>query len=194
MFSRALRGALSRRRWASALTSRNGPLARATSPSDSALAANNSKMATGSGLDHSPCAHALYQPTDPDVASRTSAIQLCRRTAALAPGARKPSRRRAPPGTVTSSPPLASLRSIWSRTREKAGAASLAKTPPPVAKRRSARTRCSPRVLMPPELWTGPAIVERDEEVGARRAAGFEKALVGQIGAAVLHVDHRHAR
>ena len=34
----------------------------------------------------------------------------------------------------------------------KAGATSRASVPPPVAKRRSARTRCSPRVLMPAEL------------------------------------------
>ena len=41
-----------------------------------ALAVNSSNSATGSGLDHSPSSHALYQPTEPGVASRTSAIQL----------------------------------------------------------------------------------------------------------------------
>src|SRR5215213_3647370 len=194
MFARALPGALSRNRWASALINRNGPLARPTSPSGTALAENSSKIATGSGLDHSPSVHALYQPTDPEVARRTSAIQLARRTLALGRRVRKPSRRCSPPGSVTSSPPATSRRSISSSTFEIAGAARRASAPPPVAKRRSARTRCSPRVPMPPELWIHSAIVETDEEVRARRATGLEEALVGQISAAVLDVYHRHAR
>src|SRR4051794_19371449 len=37
-------------------------------------------------------------------------------------------------------------------------------------------------------------IVEPDEETGARRPAGFEEALVGQISAAALLIDHWHAR
>ena len=53
-----------------------GPLARAASPSVAALRMNRSNSGTGSGLVHSPRAQALYQPTDPEVASRTSARQL----------------------------------------------------------------------------------------------------------------------
>src|SRR5689334_25150159 len=98
MFCRALRGALSRRRCAIALTQRNGPLARPTSPSAAPLAEKDSNEVTGSGLDHSPNVHALNQPTDPEVARRTSASQLLRRTTALGPGARKPSRRFDPSG------------------------------------------------------------------------------------------------
>src|SRR5947199_8240523 len=100
MFWRAFLGALSRRRWASALIQRNGPLARPTSPSGTALAENSSNTATGSGLDHSPRAQALYQPTDPEVARRASASQLDSRTMTLGPFERKPTRRFSPPGSV----------------------------------------------------------------------------------------------
>ena len=70
-----------------ALSQRNGPLARPTLPSAIALTENNSNTATGSGLDHSPSVHALYQPTEPEVASRTNASQLESRTTALGPSA-----------------------------------------------------------------------------------------------------------
>src|SRR5947199_351788 len=105
MLARALRGALSRRRWASALIQRNGPLARPVSPSGTALAEKSSKIVTGSGLDHSPSVQALYHPTEPDVASRTSAIQPAICTAALGPGVRKPRRYLLPSGSDASSPP-----------------------------------------------------------------------------------------
>src|SRR5438270_3128237 len=108
MFCLALPGALSRSRCASALTQRNGPLARPTSPSATALAEKTSNTATGFGLDHSPSAQALYQPTDPEVARRTSASQLDNRTIALGPFERKPTRRFSPPGSVVSTPPQAS--------------------------------------------------------------------------------------
>src|SRR5216110_1415012 len=126
MFWRAFLGALSRRRWASALTQRNAPLARPTSPSGTALAENSSNTATGSGLDHSPRVHALYQPTEPEVARRTSASQLDSLTTAFGPFEWKPRRRFSPLGRVTSIPPQARRRSIWSRTLEKAGAVSRA--------------------------------------------------------------------
>src|SRR5947209_6611868 len=100
MLARALRGALSRRRWASAFIQRKTPLARPVSPSGTALAENSSKSATGSGLDHSFIVHALYQPTEPDVARRTSAIQLVICTTALGPGALKPRRCLPPSGSV----------------------------------------------------------------------------------------------
>ena len=48
------------------------------------------RLAPGSVLttdDHSPAAQALYQPTDPDAATLTSAFQLCSRTIATGPGA-----------------------------------------------------------------------------------------------------------
>src|SRR6478672_13818291 len=102
MFALAFRGALSRRRWASALIQRNGPLARPTSPNWTALAEKISKTATGLGLDHSPTAQALYHPTEPDAASRTSGSQLERRTTAFGPSARKPRRRIEPSGMVSS--------------------------------------------------------------------------------------------
>src|SRR3954449_427344 len=116
MLAGALRGALSRRRWASALIQRNGPLARPTSPSETALAENSSNTATGSGLDHSPRVQALYQPTDPEVARRASASQLDSRTTAFGAFARKPRRLFSPLGRVTSMPPQARRRWIWSRT------------------------------------------------------------------------------
>src|SRR4051794_27348201 len=194
MFSRALRGALSRSRWASALIQRNGPLARPTSPSATALAENSSKIGTGSGLDHSPSVHALYQPTEPELARRTKAIQLRMWTRAVAPGALKPIRRLLPSGRVTSIPPHSNRRSICSSTRSNAGEIHRASRPPPVAKRRSARTRCSPRVLMRAEVCTARLVVEPDEEPRARCSAGLEKALVGQVCAAALFIDHRHPR
>src|SRR3954470_15709258 len=120
MFCLALRGALSRSRCARKLTRRNGPLARPTSPSDTALAENSSNTATGSGLDHSPRVHALYQPTEPEVARRTSASQLDRRTTAFGPFEWEPRRLFSPLGRVTSIPPQARRRSISSRTLEKA--------------------------------------------------------------------------
>ena len=89
------RGALSRRRWASALIQRNGPLARPTSPSATALAVNSSNSATGSGLDHSPSVPGLV-PADrargrqPD--QRHPAVELDRPLSG--PAARKPIRRR----------------------------------------------------------------------------------------------------
>src|SRR6185369_9059793 len=194
MFLAALRGALSRRRWASEFIIRNRPFARPISPSEAPLTEKSSKIGTGSGLDHSPSVHALYQPTEPEVARRTRAIQLAKFSTAVAPGPRKPRSRFDPSGSVRCIPPTSSLRSISSRTLEKAGAARRASVPPPVAKRRSARKRCSPRVLMPRELWLRIAVVETDEEVGARGTAGFEEALVGQIGMAALELNHRHAR
>src|SRR3954447_16901317 len=105
MLARALRGALSRRRCASAFIQRNTPFARPVSPSGIALAENSSKTATGSALDHSFIVHALYQPTEPDVARRARAIQLEMWTAALGPGARKPRRCLLASGRVASSPP-----------------------------------------------------------------------------------------
>ena len=45
-------------------------------------------------------AQALYQPTEPDVASRTKDIQLCKWTIGSAPGAWKPTRRLVPSGNV----------------------------------------------------------------------------------------------
>src|SRR3990170_5830347 len=98
MLRLALRGALSRSRCAIALTQRNGPLARADRPSSTELAVNNSNRTTGSGLDHSPSVHALYQPTEPEVPRRTSAFQLLRMTTASGPGAWKPSIRTEPSG------------------------------------------------------------------------------------------------
>src|SRR5688500_16774281 len=144
MLRLALPGALSRRRWASAFTQRNGPFARAAPPSSTELAVNNSNKATGSGLDHSPLVHALYQPTEPEVARRTSAIQLLSSTIGVGPGAWKPIRRRLPSGRIASIPPRARRASRWSRTFAKAGATRRAAMPPPTAKPRSARTRCSP--------------------------------------------------
>src|SRR5690348_14221664 len=117
MFRFALRGALSRSRWASEFTQRNGPLARPISPRGAALAEKISKILTGSGLDHSPTVHALYQPTEPDVARRTSAIQLDSCTIAQAPLPLNPSRRLPPPGSVASIPPIVRRLSISSRTR-----------------------------------------------------------------------------
>src|SRR6185369_5280297 len=190
MFLTAVFGALSRSRWARELIQRNTPFARPISPSGMALAEKSSKIATGSGLDHSPRVQALYQPTEPEVARRASDIQLFSRTTAWTPRPRKPSLRSEPSGSEISSPPLGSLRSISSRTLDKAGAARRANAPPPVAKRRSARTRCSPRVLMAGELWIRTAVVEPDEEGRTRGASGFEEALVGQIGMAALDVDH----
>src|SRR5438477_8051982 len=105
MLSSAFRGALSRSRWASALIQRNSPLARPVSPSGTAFAEKSSKIATGSGLDHSPRVQALYQPTDPEVASRTNAIQLVIFTLAFAPGARKPRPRSVPLGSDVCKPP-----------------------------------------------------------------------------------------
>src|SRR3954452_13017630 len=192
MFSRAFPGALSRRRWASALIQRNGPFARPTSPSATALAENSSKIGTGSGLDHSPKVDALYQPTEPELARRTKAIQLRMWTRAVAPGALKPIRRLLPSGRVTSIPPHSKRRSICSSTRSNAGEINRASRPPPVAKRRSARTRCSPRVLMRAEVCTARLVVEPDEEPRARSPLCFKEALVGEVGAAVLLMDHRH--
>src|SRR5207249_3585399 len=123
---------------ASQFNQRNGPLARPTSPRATALAEKSSNTFTGSGLDHSRSVHALYQPTEPEVARRTSASQLDRRTSAFGPFALKPRRRFDPSGRAVSIPPLTSRRSISSRTLERAGAVSRAIRPPPVAKRRSA--------------------------------------------------------
>src|SRR5436190_9896541 len=100
MFALALPGALSRSRCESAFTSRKGPFARPISPSAAALAEKISKTATGSGLDHSPSAQALYHPTEPEVASRTRESQLDRRTTAFGPFARNPKRRFEPSGRV----------------------------------------------------------------------------------------------
>src|SRR5438270_7903526 len=205
MFWRAFLGALSRRRWASALTQRNAPLARPTSPSGTALAEKSSNTVTGSGLDHSPKVHALYQPTEPEVARRTSASQLDKRTTAFGPLAWKPSWRFSPPGSVASIPPQASRRSIWSSTLEKAGAVARATRPPPVAKPRSARTRCSPRVLMARQLCIHLPLVEGNEEAVAAEPAPKPnrnrvrpkrsiEALVRQIGAPVDVNHDGHSR
>src|SRR6185369_8626224 len=107
MLRRALLGPLSRSRWAIALVQRNGPLARPTSPSGTAFTEKSSNTVTGSGLDHSPSVQALYQPTEPEVARRTSASQLDRRTTAVGPLAWKPRRIFPPPGRVASMPPHA---------------------------------------------------------------------------------------
>src|SRR3546814_4902415 len=74
------------------LTKRHQPLARAMAPRLSPLRMKRSKSGTGSRLDHSPSVQALYQPTDPDVISRTSARQLCKRTIGIGPGLRPPRR------------------------------------------------------------------------------------------------------
>src|SRR4029079_11077053 len=106
MFFRAFLGALSRSRWATALTQRNAPLARPTWPSGTALTEKSSNTVTGSGLDHSPSVHDLYPPHEPEVARRTRASQLDSRTTALGPFSRNPSRRLSPPGRAASIPPL----------------------------------------------------------------------------------------
>src|SRR5207302_9621360 len=113
MLRRAVAGALSRSRWASAFIHRNGPLARPILPRGTALTANNSNKATGSGLDHTPSVHALYHPTEPEVASRTSASHLDNRTTAFGPPEWKPRLRFSPPGRVASRPPQARRESIW---------------------------------------------------------------------------------
>src|SRR5690242_3434036 len=105
MFCFAFPGALSRRRCASALIHRNGPLALPMSPRTTALAEKSSNTATGSGLDHSPSVQALYQPTDPEVARRTSASQLDRRTTALGPLPFEPRLRIEPSGSSVSMHP-----------------------------------------------------------------------------------------
>src|SRR5439155_1540321 len=84
----------------------------------------------------------------PDLARRASAIQPEMWTDALGPGARKPRRRLLPSGSDASSPPRSIRPSISSTRRSKVGEIHRANVPPPVAKPRSARTRCSPRVLM----------------------------------------------
>ena len=86
MFAFACCGLLSRRRWASAFSQRAGPLARPSSPSETALALNSSNKGTGSGDAHSPSSHALYQPTEPETPSLTSAIQLLSSIRAAGPG------------------------------------------------------------------------------------------------------------
>ena len=148
MFFLAFRGALSRSRWASALTQRNAPLARPMSPSDMALAENSSNKATGSGLDHSPSVHALYHPTEPEVASRTSGEPAIQSNDGF--GSRR-AKAEPPPRTVrqggvqaTACQPAVELVEHLVDRR----GASRAMRPPPVANPRSPSTRCSPRVLM----------------------------------------------
>ena len=102
---------LARRVVAQAMGERVDPAERPLGAADvaqrTALAVNNSNSATGSGLDHSPCVHALYQPTEPEVASRTSAIQLVDvGRSRSGPGARKPRSRCVPSGSVASIPPF----------------------------------------------------------------------------------------
>ena len=147
MFSRRL----ARRIVAQPMRERVDPAERTLGAADlaerTALAEKISNTATGFGLDHSPKVHALYQPTEPEVARRTSASQLDSRTTALGPW-RENRGGACPSGSVSSIPPQSSRRSIWSSTLDKAGAVSRASNPPPVAKPRSACTRCSPRVLM----------------------------------------------
>ena len=62
------------------------PLGPADLAQRSPLSMNSSNSGTGSGELHSPAAQALYQPTEPDVASRTSASQLLSLTTATGPG------------------------------------------------------------------------------------------------------------
>src|SRR5687767_6761532 len=136
---------LPRKAWATRLTRRNRPLARPVSPRLSPLRMNRSNKGTGSGLDHSPSSQALYQPTDPEVLSRTSERQLCSRTTGIGPGARPPSSRRDPSGSITSIPPSLRPASIRSRTPRNRRPTKRASSPPPVAKPRSAETRWRPR-------------------------------------------------
>ncbi len=148
MFCLACPSPLSRSWCASRLIRRISPLARPTSPSVSPFSMNNSNNCTASGELHSPAAQALYQPTEPLVARRTSAIQLFRWTTAVGPGPRNPSRLRVPSGRIASIPPCRRRSWIRSTTCLNPGAASRPNIPAPVAKRRSARTKCSPLVAM----------------------------------------------
>ena len=112
----------------------------------SALRMNRSNSGTGSGLVHSPRAQALYQPTEPEVASRTSARQLLQVDDRDRPVAAAAEDAEAAVGQ-------ASRRSGPRRGRRRSGRArawkppanSRATRPPPVAKPRSAATRCLPR-------------------------------------------------
>ena len=71
---------LARRIVAQPVSQRIGPAKRSLgarrAASATELAEKSSKIATGSGLAHSPNVHALYQPTEPEVPSRTSVFQL----------------------------------------------------------------------------------------------------------------------
>ena len=71
-----------------------------------ALRMNRSNKRTGSGLDHSPCAQALYQPTEPEAASRTSARQLARWTIATGPSPAPAERAEAAVGQGRVDPPF----------------------------------------------------------------------------------------
>ena len=142
------RAADGRARSASARALGAAELAEAT-----ALTLNSSNKGTGSGDVHSPSSHALYQPTEPEMARRTRASQLlissrrcrARRRGSRAAGA---SRREA---SRRSRRFRARCRSGRGR-RRMPGANSRASRPPPVVNRWSPCTRCAPRVLMTAQL------------------------------------------
>src|SRR3954463_4730786 len=205
MLRRALLGSLARRPWARRLTSFHGPLARAASPRVAALRMNSSNRATGSGLAHSPSAHALYQPTEPEAASRTSARQLVRRTIPTGPGPPPPSGRKPPSGSVRSSRPSAMPASIPPSTLRKPPANNRAASPPPVARPRSAPTRCLPRWSIGSDLarllGNLPGLAARDERLkvgwlalGDLGVLLEDRALEGRARIVVDHAQsHREA-
>ena len=199
MFSRALRGALSRRRWASALTQRNGPLARPMSPSGDGVGGEQFEdrdrigarpFAQRPGLV--PADRARGREAD----QRHPAAKLHDR--ARGPSPRKPRRRCEPSGSVASIPPrdepLVDLVEDLGEGRRARGAQAM---PPPVAKPRSARTRCSPRVLMAARVMNSAyRLSSGTRNVACCGAArGSKNRWSRQIGApAVDAIDHRHPR
>ena len=100
------------------------------------------------GLDHSPSVHALHQ-TEPDVASRTSAIQL--ENGRWLSVLRRESLEVGWTGleAIVSIPAVLSRLSISSRIRDRG---STRRRLPPVAKPAVGANQMSPRVLMPSEL------------------------------------------
>ncbi|MBO9582482.1 MAG: class I SAM-dependent methyltransferase, partial [Sphingobium sp.] len=96
-----------------------------------ALAMNRANSATGSGLDHSPACQARNQPTDPDIAKRTSACQLLRCTIAVKPCASPPRIRTDPSGRCSSSDPSTSPWSIRPRIPSNGQAGSRIHSAPP---------------------------------------------------------------
>ena len=145
MFLRAPEGVLRLTRCARRSAWRNGPFARAVSPSRAACCMNSANSGTGSGLHHSPAAQAWYQPTEPLLASLTSAFQLRNSTVQSKPGARPPSSRRLPSGKVAAMLPLTSALSMRSRILPKPGATSRASIPGRRAKLNEPSIRSRPR-------------------------------------------------
>ena len=183
-------GALSRRRWASALIQRN-----------SALGAADVAERHGVGreqLEHRrPGRGSTIRPASTPCTSRPSPRSPagpapsscgCARSRSR-PAPRKPMRRRLPSGSVASMPPLSSaavdlLEHAVERRRNEP------RKPP--AAGREAR---GPRAPDARRAWSCRRSYElegglssADEESRARRAARLEEALVGQIGTAVLLV------